>query len=233
MVVLKGVPPLLSRELLYALARMGPGDETILADANFRTSSLCQCGPTEICADGLGIPHLLEVVVKLLLLDSYMESPAAIMELVPSNRTRGLQIPLWRHYKYHLPQAGCTNSLEKFERFAFYERSKKAVAVVATRRMALCGNVNLKKGVLAPDDLLQALESLPCDPKRGREDPETRQRCPAVPHRHQQAQPSVHNMPGNLGVGASGGLLPLGLGSLLIYGKDRCVVVSQYAVGRA
>nr|XP_023415624.1 fucose mutarotase isoform X2 [Loxodonta africana] len=210
MVVLKGVPPLLSRELLYALARMGPGDET-----------------------SLGIPHLLEVVVKLLLLDSYMESPAAIMELVPSNRTRGLQIPLWRHYKYHLPQAGCTNSLEKFERFAFYERSKKAVAVVATRRMALCGNVNLKKGVLAPDDLLQALESLPCDPKRGREDPETRQRCPAVPHRHQQAQPSVHNMPGNLGVGASGGLLPLGLGSLLIYGKDRCVVVSQYAVGRA
>ncbi|XP_049710684.1 fucose mutarotase isoform X1 [Elephas maximus indicus] len=135
MVVLKGVPPLLSRELLYALARMGPGDETILADANFRTSSLCQCGPTEICADGLGIPQLLEVVVKLLLLDSYMESPAAIMELVPSNRTRGLQIPLWRHYKYHLPQAGCTNSLEKFERFAFYERSKKAVAVVATRRV--------------------------------------------------------------------------------------------------
>nr|XP_035965512.1 fucose mutarotase isoform X4 [Halichoerus grypus]XP_035965513.1 fucose mutarotase isoform X4 [Halichoerus grypus] len=49
MVVLKGVPALLSPELLYALARMGHGDEIVFADVNFPTSP---CGPEEIRADG-------------------------------------------------------------------------------------------------------------------------------------------------------------------------------------
>ncbi|KAM9196963.1 fucose mutarotase isoform 2-T2 [Dugong dugon] len=154
MVVLKGVPALLSPELLYALARMGHGDEIVLADANFPTSSLCQCGPTEIRADGLGIPQLLEAVLKLLPLDTYVESPAAVMELVPNDQARGLQTPVWRRYEYLLHEAGCTKSLEKVERFAFYERARKAFAVVATGETALYGNIILKKGVLAPDDLL-------------------------------------------------------------------------------
>ncbi|KAM9618389.1 fucose mutarotase isoform 2-T3 [Trichechus inunguis] len=131
MVVLKGVPALLSPELLYALARMGHGDEI-----------------------GLGIPQLLEAVLKLLPLDTYVESPAAVMELVPSDQARGLQTPVWRRYEYLLHKAGCTKSLEKVERFAFYERARKAFAVVATGETALYGNIILKKGVLAPDDLL-------------------------------------------------------------------------------
>ncbi|EDL17905.1 RIKEN cDNA 1810014F10, isoform CRA_h [Mus musculus] len=52
MVALKGIPKVLSPELLFALARMGHGDEIVLADANFPTSSICQCGPVEIRADG-------------------------------------------------------------------------------------------------------------------------------------------------------------------------------------
>nr|XP_045217722.1 fucose mutarotase isoform X2 [Macaca fascicularis] len=99
MVALKGVPALLSPELLYALARMGHGDEIVLADLNFPASSICQCGPLEIRADGLGIPPLLEALLKLLPLDTYVESPRA---------------------------------LAKLERFEFYERAKKAFAVVAT-----------------------------------------------------------------------------------------------------
>ncbi|XP_032346468.1 fucose mutarotase isoform X4 [Camelus ferus] len=77
MVVLKGVPALLSPELLYALARMGHGDEIVLADVNFPTSSICRCGPEEIRADGLGIPQLLEAMLKLLPLDTYVEKPGA------------------------------------------------------------------------------------------------------------------------------------------------------------
>ncbi|XP_045665363.1 fucose mutarotase isoform X4 [Ursus americanus] len=75
MVVLKGVPALLSPELLYALARMGHGDEIVFADVNFPTSSICRGGPEEIRADGLGIPQLLEAVLKLLPLDTYVETP--------------------------------------------------------------------------------------------------------------------------------------------------------------
>nr|XP_006207510.2 fucose mutarotase [Vicugna pacos] len=156
MVVLKGVPALLSPELLYALARMGHGDEIVLADVNFPTSSICRCGPEEIRADGLGIPQLLEAMLKLLPLDTYVEKPAAVMELVPSDRERGLQTPVWRSYQSILLGAGCASPLAKIERFEFYERAKKAFAIVATGETALYGNLILKKGVLAPDALFQA-----------------------------------------------------------------------------
>ncbi|XP_041599487.1 fucose mutarotase isoform X2 [Vulpes lagopus] len=126
MVVLKGVPALLSPELLYALARMGHGDEI-----------------------GLGIPPLLEAVLQLLPLDTYVESPAAVMELVPSDKKRGLQTPVWGTYQSILSGAGCGGALATVERFAFYERAKKAFAVVATGETALYGNLILRKGVLA------------------------------------------------------------------------------------
>nr|KAF6322305.1 fucose mutarotase [Pipistrellus kuhlii] len=130
MVVLRGVPALLSPELLYALARMGHGD-TI----------------------GLGIPQLLEAVLKLLPLDTYVESPAAVMELVSSDKERGLQTPVWESYQSILRAAGCSSPLEKIERFEFYQQAKKAFAVVATGETALYGNLILKKGVLAPEGL--------------------------------------------------------------------------------
>ncbi|KAM4851458.1 fucose mutarotase isoform 2-T2 [Thomomys bottae] len=149
MVALKGIPALLSPELLFALARMGHGDEIVLADANFPTSSICQCGPAEIRADGLGIPVLLEAVLKLLPLDTYVESPAAVMELVPSDKERGLKTPVWKDYELLLLRAGCTKALVTIERFEFYERAKKAFAIVATGETALYGNIILKKGTLA------------------------------------------------------------------------------------
>nr|XP_006987660.1 fucose mutarotase isoform X4 [Peromyscus maniculatus bairdii] len=132
MVALKGIPKVLSPELLFALARMGHGDEIVLADANFPTSSICQCGPVEIRADGLDIPQLLEAVLRLLPLDTYVESPAAVMELVPSDKERGLQTPIWNRYESLLLKADCKKALMKIERFEFYERAKKAFAVVAT-----------------------------------------------------------------------------------------------------
>ncbi|KAM9847465.1 fucose mutarotase isoform 1-T1 [Aulostomus maculatus] len=160
MVVLKGIPAVLSPELLYALAKMGHGDELVLADANFPASSICACGPKEIRADvchfysGLGISELLEAVLKLLPLDTYVPSPAAVMDLVASDKQRGLAVPVWDTYTQLLGQAGSQAPLQKVERFAFYERAKKAFAVVATGETALYGNLILKKGVL-PAELLQ------------------------------------------------------------------------------
>ncbi|XP_055464891.1 fucose mutarotase isoform X2 [Psammomys obesus] len=125
MVALKGIPTVLSPELLFALARMGHGDEI-----------------------GLDIPVLLEAVLKLLPLDTYVESPAAVMDLVPSDKERGLRTPVWNHYESLLLNAGCKTALMKIERFEFYERAKKAFAVVATGETALYGNIILKKGTL-------------------------------------------------------------------------------------
>ncbi|XP_007650706.1 fucose mutarotase isoform X1 [Cricetulus griseus] len=134
------------KEFVQALVKL-----SVLADANFPTSSICQCGPVEIRADGLDIPQILEAVLKLLPLDTYVESPAAVMELVPSDKERGLQTPIWNHYESLLLKADCKKALMKIERFEFYERAKKAFAVVATGEMALYGNIILKKGTLDLD----------------------------------------------------------------------------------
>ena len=40
-----------------------------------------------------------------------------------------------------------TGEIEQMERYAFYERSKKAYAVVITGETAKYGNIILKKGV--------------------------------------------------------------------------------------
>ncbi|XP_026967584.1 fucose mutarotase [Sagmatias obliquidens] len=132
-VVLKGVPALPSPEPLYALVRMGHGDEI-----------------------GLGIPQRLEAVLQPLPLDCYMESPAVVVELVPSDRERGLQTPVWPSYQSILSRAGCASPLATIERLEFYEWTRKAVAVVTTGEAALYGNLILKKGLPAPDALFQA-----------------------------------------------------------------------------
>uniref|UniRef100_UPI00398EF5F2 fucose mutarotase n=1 Tax=Pristiophorus japonicus TaxID=55135 RepID=UPI00398EF5F2 len=145
---LKGVPSIISPDLLYTLAKMGHGDEIVLADGNFPTSSVCRFGPTEIRADGLGIPELLEAILKFFPLDTYVNFPAAVMDLVKEDKEKGLQTPIWDKYFESLINAGCLKFLEKVERFAFYERAKKSFAVVATGETALYGNLILIKGVI-------------------------------------------------------------------------------------
>ncbi|XP_072279209.1 fucose mutarotase isoform X2 [Pyxicephalus adspersus] len=131
MVVLKGIPSVLSPELLYTLARMGHGDEI-----------------------GIGIPRLLEAMLQLFPMDTYVPEPAAVMDLVDSDKVKDLKVPVWEEYKKLLCKAGCEAPLEKVERFSFYERAKNAFAVVATGETALYGNLILKKGVISPSDLV-------------------------------------------------------------------------------
>ncbi|KAB0381189.1 hypothetical protein FD755_008973, partial [Muntiacus reevesi] len=128
----QGVPVLLSLELLFTLARMGHGDEIVLAHVNFPSSSMCRGGPEEIRANGLGIPQLLAAVLQLRPLDTYVQNPAMVMELMPSDWKKGLLTPVWMSYQSILSRAGYEGSLGMVERFAFYERAKKAFAVLAT-----------------------------------------------------------------------------------------------------
>ncbi|XP_051504555.1 fucose mutarotase [Myxocyprinus asiaticus] len=147
MVMLKGIPSILTPQLLYVLAQMGHGDELVLADANFPTASVCKCGPVEIRADGVSIPELLQAILKLFPLDTYDDS-AAVMDLVQSDKLKGLKVPVWDQYSDLLKQAGSDGSFKLVERFAFYERAKNSFAVVATGETALYGNLIIKKGVI-------------------------------------------------------------------------------------
>ena len=141
--MLKNIPPILSPELMKTLMEMGHGDEIVLADGNFPAASVAQ---RLVRCDGHGVPELLEAVLKLFPLDIYVDRPAALMSVVPGDKTKPT---IWEQYRAILKASGEQFSdFEFVERFAFYERAKKAYAVVATSEKALYANIILKKGVL-------------------------------------------------------------------------------------
>ncbi|HIX13677.1 MAG TPA: L-fucose mutarotase [Candidatus Anaerofilum faecale] len=143
--MLKGVPAILSPQLLKVLCEMGHGDEIVIADGNFPAESMGK-DAVVIRADGHGVPEILDAVLKMIPLDQYTENPAALMEVVPEDDC----VPvIWEQYRALLEENGEDPArIEMMERFAFYERAKKAYAIVATGESAIYANILLKKGVV-------------------------------------------------------------------------------------
>lgn len=140
--MLKGISPLLSPELLAVLARMGHGDEIVLADAHFPGDTF---NGRVIRADGLRIPDLLEAILPLFELDAYVDAPLVMMAAVAGDNLdpqveRDYLVPIRKH-------APAAPAISRIDRFAFYERAEKAFAVVMTGELAKYGNILLKKGV--------------------------------------------------------------------------------------
>ena len=82
--MLKGIPNIISPDLLQALSRMGHGDELVIADGNFPCHSVGK-NAIVIRADGHGVPEILDAVLQLVPLDTYTEKPVALMEVVPGD----------------------------------------------------------------------------------------------------------------------------------------------------
>ena len=144
--MLKGIPPIVSPELLKALCEMGHGDELIIADGNFPSQSIGK-NAIVIRADGHGATDILDAVLKLIPLDQYVEKPIALMEIVPGDTCPTPEI--WGEYQSVLHKYEPENSnIEMMERFAFYERAKNAYLIIATGETAIYANVLLKKGVV-------------------------------------------------------------------------------------
>ena len=136
--LLKGISAAISAELLKVLAEMGHGDEIVLSDAHFPAHTM---NTRVIRADGLGCDNLLKGIAPLIELDSYM-TPVVMMAPVKGD---ALDPEVEKKYRAAL---GYTNIIEHMERHAFYERAKKAYAVVITGETAKYGNVIIKKGVI-------------------------------------------------------------------------------------
>lgn len=141
--MLKGIPAIISPELLKVLAEMGHGDEIVVADCNFPAASMAK---RLIRCDGLSISQLLKAVLKLFPLDNYVENPVALMEVVHGDKIKPL---IWKEYKKIIKSSGEKfDDFEFLERFDFYDRAKQACAVVATSEFAPYANIILKKGVI-------------------------------------------------------------------------------------
>ena len=144
--MLKGIPPIISPELLKALCEMGHGDELVIADGNFPSHSVGK-NAIVIRADGHGVPELLDAILQLIPLDPYVEKPVALMEITPGDTCPTPEI--WATYREILNKYEPENSkIDMTERFAFYERAKKAYLVIATGETAIYANILLKKGVV-------------------------------------------------------------------------------------
>ena len=141
--MLIGIDPVISPELLDVLFRMGHGDELVLADAFFPGNT---CNSRVIRADGLRIPALLDGILALINLDSYVPNPVLMMAPVPGDTLDPETEKSFRAViDKHWPE---TPPADKLERFAFYERCKQAYAVVMTGETVKYGNIILKKGVI-------------------------------------------------------------------------------------
>ena len=139
--MLKNMPKIVSPELLKILCEMGHGDEIVIADGNFPSESI---GQKVIRADGHGGEAILDAVLSLIPLDTYATENFMLMET-----TNGDPTPtIWEKYFAIANSHDDNLRVGMVERFAFYERAKKAYAVIATGESAIYANIIIKKGVI-------------------------------------------------------------------------------------
>jgi L-fucose mutarotase len=140
--MLKGISPVLSPELLKILMEMGHGDELVIGDGNFPAASMAK---RLVRLDGHGVPEILDAIMQLFPLDTFVERPVGLMQVVPGDDT----VPvIWDDYKRIIAKYEGEVGIEEVERFAFYDRARAAYCCVATGERALYANIILKKGVV-------------------------------------------------------------------------------------
>lgn len=138
--MLKGINSIISPELLKILMEMGHGDEIVIADGNFPGAAIAQ---RLVRLDGHGVPEVLDAVLGLMPLDQYVDKQVVLMEIVPGDTV----VPvIWDEYKKIVNKYEPDAGIEHVERFEYYERAKKAYAVVMTGEKAQYANIILKKG---------------------------------------------------------------------------------------
>lgn len=145
--MLKGIPKILSPELLKVLCEMGHSDRIVIADGNFPSESMGK-DAVVIRADGHGVPELLDAILQVFPLDTYVDKPVNLMEVMPGDTA---ETPIWDTYREIIRRHDERGDsvVGNIERFAFYEEARTAYAIIATGESAVYANVMLQKGVVS------------------------------------------------------------------------------------
>ena len=142
--MLKGIPNLLTPDLLKILMEMGHGDTICIGDGNFPHAAMSK-GNLLVRLDGHNACEVLDAILQLMPLDTYVEAPVSLMEVTPGDP----YVPeIWEDFKAIVEKHQPGTKFGNIERFQFYEEAKKCYAVVSTSESALYANVILKKGVI-------------------------------------------------------------------------------------
>lgn len=144
--MLKGIPKILPPQLLKVLCEMGHSDRIVIADGNFPAESMGK-NSIVIRMDGHNVPEILDAVLQLFPLDTYVEKPVTLMEVMAGDTA---ETPIWDTYKeivtkYDTRGAEAVGNIDRFE---FYEQVKTAYAIIATGEFAVYANIMLQKGVI-------------------------------------------------------------------------------------
>lgn len=144
--MLKGIPKIISPELLKVLCEMGHGDRIVIADGNFPSESVGK-NAIVIRADGHGVPEILDAILSVFPLDTYVDKPVSLMQVVPGDK---VETPIWDDYKAIVKKyderGDC--AFGEIERFKFYDEAKTAYAIIATGESAIYANIMIQKGVV-------------------------------------------------------------------------------------
>ncbi|GHU63008.1 fucose isomerase [Clostridia bacterium] len=147
--MLQNIPKILSPELLSVLCAMGHSDVIVLADGNFPVGAYAgEPGIQIVRADGHGIPALLDAILTLIPLDSYIDKPIRLMQKMDVDKD--LEIAVWKDYEkiVRKHEKRGKKAIGHYDRFEFYEQAKKAYCIVYTGEEAVYANILLQKGVV-------------------------------------------------------------------------------------
>ena len=141
--MLKNIPSIIPPDLLKILMEMGHGNEIVIGDGNFPAASYAR---RLVRCDGHSVPDVLDAILQLMPLDTYVDAPLTLMQVVEKDAP---EPAIWEEYRKIAAKYEPDNCrFEQMERYAFYERAKQAYAVVATGESAIYANIILKKGVV-------------------------------------------------------------------------------------
>ncbi|GAA4222305.1 L-fucose mutarotase [Sagittula marina] len=144
--MLKNIPPILSPEILYSLRAMGHGDVIAIVDANFPAHSI-GCERVHRL-DGIAATDVLQAVLTLLPLDTFVPNPVCTMQVVGDAKAVPPIIDEFQSLIDRMNEAEI--KMSAVERFGFYDLAKNSFAVIQTGETRLYGNILLTKGVIPP-----------------------------------------------------------------------------------
>ena len=147
--MLKGINPLLNADVLGGLRAMGHGDDLIIADTNFPADSVArQTAYGKLLRIDASAADVAQAVLSVMPIDTFVDDAAARMEVVDEPKTI---LQVMREVQDRVSAVDGPNPMLPIERFTFYDRAKKAYAIIQTGERRFYGCFAFRKGVIGPD----------------------------------------------------------------------------------
>jgi len=147
--MLKGINPLLNADVLGVLRAMGHGDDLIIADTNFPADSVArQTAYGKLLRIDASAADVAQAVLSVMPIDTFVDDAAARMEVVDEPKTI---LQVMREVQDRVSAVDGPNPMLPIERFTFYDRAKKAYAIIQTGERRFYGCFAFRKGVIGPD----------------------------------------------------------------------------------